>query len=159
MGDAILAFFDAPTAHEDDPLRAVYAGLDILLGIQPFREQISSEFDLDFNERVGINTGVVVVGDMGSALAGEYTAMGDAVNLAARMEQSASPGSIQITGETFRFVSPWIEVESLGEIEVKGKSDLVQVYNVLGRKNNQPMGAGLLGSDHPWLVAIQKLHP
>jgi hypothetical protein len=149
MGDAILAFFGAPTAHEDDPLRAVYAGLDILQGIQPFREQISSEFDLDFNVRVGINTGVVVVGEMGSAQAGEYTAMGDAVNLATRMEQSASPGSIQITGETFRFVSPWIEVESLGGIEVKGKSELVPVYNVLGRKKKPTNARGIAGIRSP----------
>ena len=56
MGDAVLAFFGAPTAHEDDPLRAVLAGLDILEGMQPFRERLSSEFELDFNVRVGINT-------------------------------------------------------------------------------------------------------
>jgi len=67
MGDAVLAFFGAPTAHEDDPLRAVLTGLDIIEGIQLFRERLSSEFGLDFNDRVGINTGVDVVGEIGSA--------------------------------------------------------------------------------------------
>jgi class 3 adenylate cyclase/tetratricopeptide (TPR) repeat protein len=145
MGDAVLAFFGAPTAHEDDPLRAVLAGLDIVDGIQSFRQEISSEFDLDFNVRVGINTGVVVVGEMGSALAGEYTAMGDAVNLAARMEQTAKPGTIQITKETYRLVEPWIEIEELGEIEAKGKSDLVPAYCVLGRKMQPTRVRGIAG--------------
>lgn len=128
MGDAILAFFGAPSAHEDDPLRAVLAGLDIVSGMQSFREQVSAEYDLEFNVRVGINTGEVVVGEMGSALAGEYTAMGDAVNLAARMEQTAKPGTVQITGETYRIVAPWVDVESLGGIEAKGKSEPVPAY-------------------------------
>jgi class 3 adenylate cyclase/tetratricopeptide (TPR) repeat protein len=149
MGDAILAFFGAPTAHEDDPLRAVLAGLDIVEGIQSFRQELSSEFDLDFNVRVGINTGVVVVGEMGSALAGEYTAMGDAVNLAARMEQTAKPGTIQITSETFRLVEPWIDVKELGEIEAKGKSDLVPAYCVLGRKMQPTRARGIAGLGSP----------
>lgn len=149
MGDAILAFFGAPTAHEDDPLRAVLAGLDILEGIQTFRESISSEFDLDFNIRVGINTGKVVVGEMGTALAGEYTAMGDAVNLAARMEQTARPGTVQITDETYRLVAPWIEVEELGEISAKGKSEQVIAYSVLGRKIQPTRARGITGLSSP----------
>ncbi len=149
MGDAVLAFFGAPTAHEDDPLRAVLAGLDMINGIQSFRKQISSEYNLDFNLRVGINTGVVVVGEMGTALAGEYTAMGDAVNLAARMEQTAKPGTIQITDETYRLVSPWIDVESLGNIEAKGKRDLVPAYRVLGRKMQPARARGIAGLGSP----------
>jgi class 3 adenylate cyclase/tetratricopeptide (TPR) repeat protein len=149
MGDAVLAFFGAPHAHEDDPLRAVLAGLDIIEGIQSFRQKISSEFDLDFNVRVGINTGRVVVGEMGSALAGEYTAMGDAVNLAARMEQTAKPGTVQITNETYRLVAPWIDVEELGGTEVKGKSDLVFAYCVLGRKVQPSRARGIAGINSP----------
>lgn len=149
MGDAILAFFGAPTAHEDDPLRAVLAGLDIVSGIQEFRNQIAAEFDLDFNVRVGINTGVVVVGEMGTALAGEYTAMGDAVNLAARMEQTASPGTVQITDDTYRLVAPWVSVKSLGGIEAKGKSEPVQAYCVLERKTQPDRARGLDGLASP----------
>jgi len=145
MGDAVLAFFGAPTAHEDDPLRAVLAGLDILEGMQPFRERLSSEFELDFNVRVGINTGVAVVGEVGSAQAGEYTAMGDAVNLASRMEQSAAPGTIQITDETYRLVAPWIDAEGMGSLEIKGKRDSIPVFRVLGRKEIPTRARGIAG--------------
>ena len=89
MGDAILAFFGAPVAHEDDPQRAVMAGLDILDGIQPYKEEVRARWGLDFEVRVGINTGLVVVGEVGSDLRMEYTALGDAINVAARMEQTA----------------------------------------------------------------------
>jgi tetratricopeptide (TPR) repeat protein len=149
MGYGLLAFFGAPTAHEDDPLRAVLAGLEIIEGIKPFRENLVSENHLDFNVRVGINTGVAVVGEVGTAMAGEYTAMGDAVNLASRMEQTAAPGSIQITDETYRLVAPWIIAESIGGTAIKGKSEPVPVYRVL-RKKEIPSGArGITGISSP----------
>jgi class 3 adenylate cyclase/tetratricopeptide (TPR) repeat protein len=134
MGDALLAFFGAPLAHEDDPARAVLAGLDIVAGLQPYRERMRSKWGIDFNVRVGINTGLVVVGAVGSDLRMEYSAMGDAINLAARMEQTATPGTVQIAGDTYRLVRPLFEFENLGGIEVKGKSERIPAYRVLGRK-------------------------
>jgi tetratricopeptide (TPR) repeat protein len=134
MGDAILAFFGAPVAHENDPERAVRAGLAILENIEPLRESLKRENKINFNVRVGINTGLVVVGEVGSEIRGEYTAMGDAVNLAARMEQTAAPGTVQISQDTYRHVAPLFETEALGEIQVKGKSRPVPSHRVLGPK-------------------------
>jgi len=90
MGDAIFAFFGAPIAHEDDPQRAVGAGLDIISGIASYKEDVRARHGLDLDVRVGIHTGPVMVGQVGSDLRLEYTAMGDAVNVAARMEQTAN---------------------------------------------------------------------
>ena len=137
MGDAILAFFGAPLAHEDDPQRAILAGLEILEGIKPFCERVRAERGLDFGVRVGINTGPVVVGDVGSDLAMEYTAMGDAVNVASRMEQTAQPGTVQIAEATYKLVAPVFEVEPLGGIEIKGHKDPLPAYQVI-RPKAQP---------------------
>jgi class 3 adenylate cyclase/tetratricopeptide (TPR) repeat protein len=134
MGDAIFAFFGAPIAHEDDPQRAVQAGLDIIAGIAAYKERVNAERGLDLDVRVGINTGPVMVGQVGSDLRLEYTAMGDAVNVAARMEQTAEPGTVQITGETHGLVEPFFDLEARGGIEVKGKSEPVSAFQVLGRK-------------------------
>src|SRR5689334_23651249 len=143
MGDAILAFFGAPIAHEDDPQRAVLAGLEIQQGIKPYIEEIRLEHGLEFGLRVGINTGLVVVGEIGSDLRMEYTAIGDAINLAARMEQTAAVGTIQISEETCKLVAPFFEIESLGEIEVKGKSTPVKTFRVLGVKSQPGQLRGL----------------
>lgn len=155
MGDAILAFFGAPRAHEDDPQRAVLAALTIVEKFEPFREKLQSEKGLDFNVRVGINTGLAVVGDVGSETAGEYTAMGDAVNLAARMEQTAEPGTVQIAENTYRQVTPLFEMEALGGIEVKGKAEPVQSYRVLGRKESPGRPRGIEGLESP-LIGRQR---
>jgi class 3 adenylate cyclase len=138
MGDAVLAFFGAPISHEDDPQRAVLAGLDMIAAIGVFREEVRKELGIDFNVRIGINTGPVVVGDVGSARAMEYTAMGDAVNIAARMEQTAAPGIIQISHDTYRLIEPYFECEPLGGVELKGKSEPVQSYRVLRTKSPSP---------------------
>jgi len=155
MGDAILAFFGAPLAHEDDPQRAILAGLDILAGIQDFRRQLSLTRGLDFNVRVGINTGLVVVGAVGSDLRVEYTAMGDAVNLAARMEQTAAPGTVQITEDTYRLVANQFEFEALGGIEVKGKAESMPAYRVLNKIEGQAPTRGIAGL-HSALVGRQE---
>jgi class 3 adenylate cyclase/tetratricopeptide (TPR) repeat protein len=146
MGDAIFAFFGAPIAHEDDPQRAVEAGLDIVAGIATYRERLKAERGLDLDVRVGINTGPVMVGHVGSDLRLEYTAMGDAVNVAARMEQTAEPGTVQITAETSRLVDGVFELEPRGGIEVKGKSEPVAAFRVLGRKAEPGRTRGLPGS-------------
>jgi len=143
MGDAILAFFGAPTAHEDDPQRAVSAGLAMLESIQPLREELLRERGLDFNVRVGINTGLAVVGNVGSEEHGEFTAMGDAVNLAARMEQTAKPGTLQITESTFKLVEAQFESRPLGSIAVKGKDELIVAYQVVTRKDKPGQVRGL----------------
>jgi predicted ATPase len=149
MGDAILAFFGAPNAHEDDPQRAVLAGLEILRGLQPFCEKIREQHGLDFNVRVGINTGPVVVGDIGSNLAMEYTAMGDAVNVAAYMEQSAQPGTVQVAEATHRLVAPLFDFEDLGPIQVKGKRDPIRAYRALNPKAEPGRLRGIEGLASP----------
>ena len=149
MGDAILAFFGAPITHEDDPQRAVLAGLEIQAGIKPYAEEIRRKHGLEFGLRVGINTGLVVVGEIGSDLRMEYTAIGDAINLAARMEQTAQVGTIQISDETYKLVAPFFDVQSLGGVEVKGKSVPIQTYRVLGVKSTPRQLRGLEGLSSP----------
>ena len=149
MGDAVLAFFGAPIAHEDDPQRAILAGLQIIKSIAPYRDQVKQQWDLDFNVRIGINTGLVVVGEVGTDLRVEYTAMGDAVNLAARMEQTAEPGTVQVTENTYRQVAPLFDAEPLGAVEVKGKSEPVLAFRMLGPKAAPGRLRGIEGLDAP----------
>ncbi|MBK7218353.1 MAG: AAA family ATPase [Candidatus Promineofilum sp.] len=155
MGDAVLAFFGAPQAHEDDPQRAVLAGLGIVNGMRPFIHQFNQDYGLAFNVRVGINTGPVVVGEIGSGQSGEYTAMGDAINLAARMEQTAAPGTVQISDDTYRLIAPLFDVWDLGGIEVKGKDEPVHAYRVLGLEAQPGRLRGLEGLQAP-LIGRQR---
>ncbi len=155
MGDAILAFFGAPIAHEDDPQRAVLAGLEITEGINTYSDDLFNEKGLRLNSRVGINTGLVVVGAIGSDLRMEYTAMGDAINLAARMEQTAQPGSVQISTETQKLVAPFFKFKSLGMIHVKGKDQPVEAYSVLEPKGTVGRLRGIEGLEAP-LIGREK---
>jgi class 3 adenylate cyclase len=149
MGDAVLAFFGAPLAYEDDPQRAVLAGLEIIEEIEAYREEVRSEWGFDFQVRVGINTGLVMVGQIGSDLQMEYTAMGDAVNLAARMEQTAEPGTVQIAENTYKQVAPFFDLEELGGITVKGKKEPVRSYRVLSRTATPGRLRGIEGLEAP----------
>ncbi|HLF37893.1 MAG TPA: adenylate/guanylate cyclase domain-containing protein [Anaerolineales bacterium] len=157
MGDAILAFFGAPIAHEDDPERAVLAGLQIVNGIAPYRDQVHAQWGLDFNVRVGINTGLVVVGEVGSDLRLEYTAMGDAVNLAARMEQTATPGTVQVAEETYQRAAPLFEWESLGPVSIKGKAEPVPAYRALTRKERPRRLRGIEGLYSPLVGRLTEM--
>ena len=149
MGDAILGFFGAPIAHEDDPERAILAGLDIIETTRGYADEVRSRYGIDFGVRVGINTGLVVVGEVGSDLHVEYTAMGDAVNLAARMEQTADVGTIRVTADTQRLVAGVFEFEALGPLDVKGKAEPVEAFRVLGKRQTRGRQRGIEGLHSP----------
>ncbi|HXV72740.1 MAG TPA: adenylate/guanylate cyclase domain-containing protein [Acidimicrobiia bacterium] len=142
-GDAVLAFFGAPIAHEDDPVRAIRAGLEIVEATAGYSETVERRWGLPAHVRVGIHTGLVVVGAMGSDLRVEYTALGDAINVAARMEQTAEPDTLRVTGHTLSLTNGVFEAEELGPIDVKGKTEPVPAFRViryLGRGSSSDIG-------------------
>jgi ABC-type oligopeptide transport system substrate-binding subunit/class 3 adenylate cyclase len=141
LGDGVLAFFGAPVTHEDDPTRAVRAALDIQAAIADYRRELQGYVD-DFQMRIGINTGLVVVASVGSDLHMEYLAIGDAVNLAARLQSAAQSGKVLISDNTQRLVKAAFELYSLGEISVKGKAQPVAVFEVVVRKAAPERGRG-----------------
>src|SRR5256714_1867209 len=134
MGDAVLAFFGAPVAHEDDPERAVRAGLEIQEAAKEYAQEVKQNYGLDFNIRVGINTGLAVLDMVGDQIRTEYTAMGDTTNVASRMQSAATPGTVLISADTYRLVKNLFDFNTLGGIEVKGKSAPVEAYEVIGPK-------------------------
>lgn len=130
-GDGLLCFFGAPLAHEDDPVRACRAGLEIVAAAESFGRQLEAERGIPgFAVRVGINTGLVVVGEVGSDLRVEYTAMGDAVNIAARVESEAAPGTVLLTEATARRIGHLFDLEDRGPVTMRGKSVPVRVYQL-----------------------------
>jgi class 3 adenylate cyclase len=151
QGDAMLAFFGAPVAHEDDPERAVRAALDMVAAIEEFAGQLKRTHGIDFRIRAGINSGPVIVGNVGSDLRYEYTALGDAVNTAARMQTAAEPGTVLITADTLQLATGAFEVEDLGEIAVKGKAEPVHAYRVVSTTltPHSRRGLGGIGLESP----------
>jgi class 3 adenylate cyclase/tetratricopeptide (TPR) repeat protein len=151
LGDGVLAFFGAPLAHEDDAERAIRAGLDILTLIESYAAELRADGRVDnFQMRVGLNTGLVVVGTIGSDLHMEYLAVGDTVNLAARMQSAADPNTVLISENTYRLTAKLFDYEDRGRIAVKGKSEPVQVYRVLGERASGAVRIrGIEGLDSP----------
>lgn len=143
QGDAMLCFFGAPIAHEDDPDRAIRAALDMVSEVDEYARQLKQERGIDFRIRAGINTGPVIVGNVGSDLRYEYTALGDAVNVAARVEAAAEAGTVVVSAHTQRFVRDAFDFDDLGEVELKGKSEPVQLFRVVGLRAQPGRRRGL----------------
>jgi class 3 adenylate cyclase/tetratricopeptide (TPR) repeat protein len=137
LGDGVLAFFGAPITHEDDPLRAVHAGMEIQIAMRIYRQKVEHKVP-GFQMRVGIHTGLVIVGNIGDDLHMEYLAVGDAVNVAARLQSLASPGKVLISNKIFKSVSYYFECSDLGMVSVKGKQKPVHIYQVEGIKGCAP---------------------
>ncbi|MCC7353205.1 MAG: AAA family ATPase [Anaerolineae bacterium] len=150
LGDGVLAFFGAPIAHEDDAERAVCAALDILTSIQDYARTLRQRQRVpSFQMRVGLNTGLVVVGHIGDDLHMEYLAVGDTVNLAARMQSAAEPDTILISEQTHRLVASLFDFEDRGMVTVKGKAEPVRVYRVRGRRKDAARTRGIVGLNSP----------
>jgi class 3 adenylate cyclase/tetratricopeptide (TPR) repeat protein len=127
IGDAVMAVFGVPQLHEDDALRALRAAAEMRERLGFLNEGLEREFGVRLQARIGVNTGEVVAGDGGS---GQRLATGDAVNVAARLEQAAQPGEILLGDETHRLASAAIEVEPVKALELKGKAEPVLAFRL-----------------------------
>ncbi len=132
MGDGIMALFGAPLAHEDDAVRACYAALGMQGEIKRYAEQIRRSQGVNIRIRVGLNSGEVVVRAIGNDLHMDYTAIGQTTHLAARMEQLADPGTILLTPATMGLVEGYVQIKPHGPIAVKGLSEPIDVYELIG---------------------------
>ena len=127
IGDNVMAVFGAPVAHEDDPERAVRAGLAMQAAMEEINDGIGATAGVSFALRVGINSGEVLAGAMG----GGYTVMGDPVNVAARLQAAARPGTVTVGEITHRLTRGAIEYVQLEPLELKGKSEPVPAWEAV----------------------------
>jgi class 3 adenylate cyclase/tetratricopeptide (TPR) repeat protein len=143
-GDGVMALFGAPIAHEDGPRRAVHAALGMQRALQDFGRELQAQRGFSLQMRIGMNTGLVVVGRIGDDLRMDYTAVGDTTNLAARLQQLAQPGTVVISEATHKLVAGFFDTRNLGEYAVKGHMELERVHEVLrtrGRRTRLEVAA------------------
>jgi predicted ATPase len=132
VGDGICAYFGVPVAHEDDPQRAARAGLRILEVAREYGADVEGAWGIkDFSVRVGINSGQAGVGLVGSAVP-QTVALGDMTNVAARLQGATEPGTIAVGQETARLLTNGFVLESMGEIAVKGRTEPVSAWRLIG---------------------------
>jgi class 3 adenylate cyclase len=130
-GDGLLALFGAPVAHEDDPERAVLAGLRIVADIEAYATEVARDWEIEeFRVRVGIETGLAVLGPLGGGEKVEYTAMGDSINTAARLQAASEAGMVLVGAQTQRRIAAAFAWGDARELQLKGKAEPVLAYPV-----------------------------
>jgi predicted ATPase/class 3 adenylate cyclase len=165
LGDGIMALFGAPLAHEDHALRACYAALAMQAELRRYAELVRRTQGLEVQLRVGLNSGDVVVRTIGNDLHMDYSAVGQTTHLAARMEQLATPGTIRLPAATLRLVEGLARVTALGPMPVKGLTEPVEVFELLGatpvrRRLQAAVARGLtrfVGRDQELIALTQAL--
>jgi ABC-type oligopeptide transport system substrate-binding subunit/class 3 adenylate cyclase/ribosomal protein L40E len=156
LGDGVLAFFGAPITHEDDPIRAVRAAMDIQKSVKAYNQELEGIVG-DFQMRIGINTGTVVIGEIGTDMHMEYLAIGDAVNVAARLQSAAETGKTILSDPCSRLISAEFDLKDLGEISVKGKAEPLQAFELIGLKAVPDSGRGIEGLPTPYVGRAQEV--
>jgi class 3 adenylate cyclase len=144
IGDAVMAVFGVPTVHEDDALRALRAAEELRDGLSGLNEELERVYGTRLELRMGVNTGEVVTGTE------ERIATGDAVNIAARLEQAARPDEVLVGEETLRLVRGDVEVEPVEPVAAKGKAEPLRAYRLLAVKpvlTTRPDGAPMVGRE------------
>lgn len=151
IGDALLALFGAPAAHEDDPERAVRAALDMISRTARLSERAKAYAGSPLLLHVGINTGHVVAGGLGVGVAKSFSVTGDTVNTAQRLQSMAAPGEVLVGPLTHRLTRHAFSYDSLGEVSLKGKMGSVLVHRLKGPLDTPRAARGLdtLGLDAP----------
>jgi predicted ATPase len=130
-------YFGLPTAHEDDAQRAILAGLGMLDAMQTLNARLGQEHGVRLSIRVGMHTGLTVIGDIGAGQKHELLALGEAPNIAARIQSLAAPDTVAISPDTYRLVEGYFTVEDLGRHMLKGVAEPIQVYRVLRHSGAQ----------------------
>ena len=152
LGDGIMALFGAPLAHEDHALRASYAALKMQEAIHAYADHLLRRHGVSMQIRVGLNAGEVVVRGIGNDLAMDYTAVGQTTHLAARMEQLASPGKVLAAETVARLAGEFLQLKSLGPVPVKGLTEPVEVFEVVGAaRTRTPMEAAAARGPTPFV--------
>ena len=132
LGDGFMALFGAPLAHEDHAKRAVLAAIGIRRALRERHVELGHAHGVQLSARMGLNTGLVVVGKIGDNLRMDYTAVGDTTNVAARLQQLADPDTILAAEGTHRVVRDYVRMEVVGPVHIKGRTESVLAYKVLG---------------------------
>lgn len=137
MGDAIMVLFGAPTSKEDDLERCLSCAIDMQIAMAEFNSENHLKDYPPLFMGIGINTGEVVAGQLGSYIHSEYTVIGDEVNLASRVEAHSLRGQILISENCYQQAKDYIEIGSKNSVRVKGKSDIVNLYELVA--TNKPI--------------------
>ena len=132
LGDGIMALFGAPLAHEDHALRACYAALAMQDEMRRYRQKLGQSEETGLQIGVGMNSGEVVVRSIDNDLNIDYSALGHTTHLAARMQELSGPGEALMSASTLRQVEGFIQIQPLGPVQVKGVSQAIEVYSVIG---------------------------
>jgi class 3 adenylate cyclase/predicted ATPase len=152
LGDGLLVYFGYPRAHEDDARRAVQAGLEIIEALKSLNARLESDKDVRLAVRLGIHTGLVVVGEIGSTSRHEQLALGETPNVAARLQGLAAPDTVVISGVTARLVQSIFDLEDLGSQQLKGVIEPLAAAHVLGLLETKSDDEDATPRDTPFLV-------
>ncbi|MEW5719956.1 MAG: adenylate/guanylate cyclase domain-containing protein, partial [Chloroflexota bacterium] len=151
LGDGIMALFGAPIAHEDDPARAVRAALGMQDALKRINADLEPRLGIALRVRIGLHTGTVVVGNIGSDLRMEYTALGDTVNVASRLQSAAEPGTILVSRAVYEPTKPLFEFRDLGALRVKNRVEPVEIFEVLAPRQVAGRVRGVPGLSAPMI--------
>src|SRR4051812_44069793 len=149
LGDGLLAVFGAPVAHEDDSERAVRAGLAIQRALERYGADVREAYDIDIRARIAVNTGPVVIAPGDGDARGRYNALGDTVNVTARLQSIAAEGDVVLGPQTAVQVRSSFELEELGPTSLRGRAEPIDRYRVLGETEPGPTAqeGALVGRD------------
>lgn len=154
IGDEIMALFGAPTTHENDAERALHAALEMMNALAAF----NTERGTDLGMHIGIDTGLVIAGGLGTSERQEYSVMGDTVNVASRLEDASERGEIFVGPDTHRLTAPLFEFETLEPIKVKGKAEPVAARRLLAAKIVRGKVRGIAGLESPLVGREAEFH-
>lgn len=157
MGDGVMALFGAPVAHEDDPARAMRCALGMQAALETINRDLVARHGITLQMRIGLNLGTVVVADIGADLRMNYTALGDTVNVAARLQSAAEPGTILASRAVYEQTQALFEFAELGFIRVKGRSEPVEIFQVIQAKREPGRVRGIPGLAAPMVGRADEL--